>query len=607
MKARALVLGIVMSVLLLGVAGVLYGLSAMGSEGQYRAAVSLVRQVQQLSSQWSVEIARVKADPLADFDSLAAFIPRMAQLKRDLLGTVRGIGGVPDRLASDVNGFLSALEAQEERIERFKTGYAVVRNSTRYLPLAAANVTRQAQAAHEEALGRAIAVLVQDMNLFLSNPTDTARARLAEELERLREASVAHPPALANGLANFVAHAEVLLDRQGPTEELFQRATSSDIAVLTERLVGAFEFELGKQALRGAWYERGMLGVIALLALFWVGLALQQRVRGAAPALVAQAPLTDVALAGADTGSRSAAPGGDSAPGEEDEEDLRAVVLAAAGDGTGIEEAQGLDVGLAPALAPAEPVPGVDDALRQGFLARCVADSLAASAGRIATRMDYLHQTQSRIQQALQDHDALLPALADGADLDEEIEAAGAIAVGVRREMNAIADLARRLAASAALPNGTLERDMVDLNACVEEALAATHAEEAATVARRLGPLPEVFASRAEIRLLLTQVIDNAVRAVQGLEQRTGAIKVDTTRRNDDILITVIDNGAGISAERRAKIFRPFYTSRNGAMGLGLTLAHHLATKYEGDIKVNSLPDQGTVTRITLPVGTSGL
>ena len=611
MKARALVLGIVMSVLLLGVAGVLYVLAGGGAQAQYRGAVSLARQVQQLSSQWSVEIARVKSDPLADFDSLTAFIPRMAQLKRDLSGTVRGIAGLPDRLASDVNAFLSALEAQEERIERFKTGYAVVRNSTRYLPLAATNVTRQAQAAHEEALGRAIAVLVQDMNLFLSNPTDTARARLAEELERLREASVAQPPALANGLANFVAHAEVLLDRQGPTEELFQRATSSDIAVLTERLVGAFEFELGKQALQSAWYERGMLGVIALLALVWVGLALQQRVRAAdpvAPGAVA-APLVDAAPAGAVAGSRSApaVPAGDSVPGEEDEEDLRAAVLAAAGDGVGLEEAQGLDVGLEPALSAAESASGVDDALRQGFLARCVADSLAASAGRIATRMDYLHQTQSRIQQALQDHDALLPALADGSDLDEEIEAAGAIAVGVRREMNAIADLARRLAASAALPNGTLERDMVDLNACVEEALAATHAEEAATVARRLGPIPEIFASRAEIRLLLTQVVDNAVRAVQGLEQRAGAIKVDTARRNDDILITVIDNGAGISAERRAKIFRPFYTSRNGAMGLGLTLAHHLATKYEGDIKVNSLPDQGTVTRITLPAGSPGL
>ena len=601
MKARALVLGIVVSVLLLGVAGALYALSAGGAERQYRAAVALTRQIQQLSSQWSVEIARVKSDPLADFDSLAAFIPRMAQLKRELSGTVRAIAELPDRLASDVNAYLSELDAQEERVERFKTGYAVVRNSTRYLPLAATNVTRQAQDAREEALVRGIAVLVQDMNLFLSNPTETVRARLVEELARLREASVSKPPALANGLANFVAHGEVLLDKQGPTEELFHAATSSGIGDLTERLLGSFEFELSRRALQSAWYERGMLGVIAVLALFWVGLALQQRVRGSAPpatapGLSAQAP--------APVAAPPAGPADAVEPAAGEEEDLRAAVFAAAGDA---DDIGAQDMGVAFALSPTQPAPGLENALLHGFLARCVADNLAASANRIATRMDYLHQTQSRIRQALQDNDALLPALADGTDLDEEIEAAGAIASGVRREMNTIADLARRLATSTTMPNGTLDRDMIDLNACVEEALLATHAEESATVARRLGPLPEIFASRAEIRLLLTKVIENSVHAVQGLQQRTGTIKVDTARRNDDILVTVIDNGAGISADRRARIFRPFYTSRDGAMGLGLTLANYLATKYEGDIKVNSLPEQGTVTRITLPTASPGL
>ena len=279
-------------------------------------------------------------------------------------------------------------------------------------------------------------------------------------------------------------------------------------------------------------------------------------------------------------------------------------MLSAAGAaervGQGIEES---DRAASPAVAAEEATVSVEAALLQGFLAVSVADSLSASARRVATRMDYLHQTQSRIQQALSDNDALLPALADGTDLDEEIEAIGAIASGVSREMNTVADLARRLAASDTVRDGILDRDMVDLNACVEEALEATRAEESATVARRLGPLPEIFASRAEIRLLLIKVIENAVQAVQGLEGRAGTIKVDTARRGDDILVTVIDNGAGISTERRAKIFRPFYTSRDGAVGLGLTLASHLATKCEGDIKVNSLPDQGTVTRITLPAG----
>ena len=93
---------------------------------------------------------------------------------------------------------------------------------------------------------------------------------------------------------------------------------------------------------------------------------------------------------------------------------------------------------------------------------------------------------------------------------------------------------------------------------------------------------------------------------VERLDDRKGTIKIDTAQRNEEIVITIIDNGAGITPDRRKQIFKPFYTSRDGAMGLGLTLAGHLVKKYEGGIKVNSLPGQGTVTRITLPTGTPG-
>ena len=367
-----------------------------GSNGgqQYRTSIGLVRQIQQLSSSWSIEIARVRADPLADFDSLAAFIPRMARLKEGLSDAARRIPDLPDRLASDVRGYLSAIDAKEERIERFKTGYAVVRNSSRFLPLAATNVARQAQEIDDAPLARSISMLTQDMNLYLATPTDTGKERLTADMEKLREDSVAYPPPLANALANMLAHAEVLLARQAPTDLLFQEATSNEITDLANRLAGNLEFELAGEESLATHYERGVLAVIGVLALFWILLAVQQRARG-----------------------------------------------------------------------------GVS-----------------------------------------------------------------------------------------------------------------------ASVSKRLGDVPEIFASKTEIRLLLAQILENSVCAVEGLEERKGSIKIDTAQRNEEILITIIDNGAGITPDRRKQIFKPFYTSRDGAMGLGLTLAGHLVKKYEGGIKVNSLP-----------------
>ena len=102
MKPGALILGIVVSVVLLAAAGVLYTMTGTTSGQQYRTAIELVRQTQQLSSSWSIEIARVKADPFADFDSLAAFMPRMAHLKGDLNDAARRIPELPDRLSSEV-------------------------------------------------------------------------------------------------------------------------------------------------------------------------------------------------------------------------------------------------------------------------------------------------------------------------------------------------------------------------------------------------------------------------------------------------------------------------------------------------------------------------
>ena len=591
MKSGALILGIIVSALLLAAAGALYTMAGSSSGQSYRASIDLVRQIQQLSSGWSIEIARVRSDPLADFDSLAAFIPRMASLKESLSDAARRIPDLPDRLASDVRGYLSAIDAKEERIERFKTGYAVVRNSTRYLPLAATNVTRQAQETNDDPLARSISMLTQDMNLYLATPTDTGKERLTADMEKLREDSVAYPPPLANTLANMLAHAEVLLARQAPTNLLFQEATSNDITDLADRLAGNLEFELARQDALATNYERGVLAVIGVLALFWILLAVQQRARGGAAALGASGE----ALAGA----ASEVAIGDYEPLHSMalQDELGALPLGALPLGAIDRELAAAAVSASPAGLSAE------TAMLYGYLADRVGDNVAAAAERVAARVDYLRQTHQRIHAALQGSEVIVE-LANGTDLDEEIEAASAIANHVRREVNGIADLARRLASFSGLPNGDVDRDMVDVNACIEEVVSATRAEGAAAVSKRLGDVPEIFASKTEIRLLLAQILENSVCAVGALEDRKGTIKIDTARRNEEILITILDNGAGITPDRRKQIFKPFYTSRDGAMGLGLTLAGHLVKKYEGGIKVNSLPGQGTVTRITLPTGT---
>lgn len=591
MKSGAIFLGVAVSAVLLAAAGFLYLMAAGGSDDRYRKSIDLVRQAQQISSDWSVEVAQVKSDPFADFDALSAFVPRMAAVKENLIGTASHIPDIPDRLVNNIHAYVNEIEAKEESIERFKTGYAVVRNSARYLPLAAASTSRQAQEAGDDDLARRISALVRDINLYLTTPTETAQTRLTEELDAVRAASLAYPPALSHAVANLLSHAEVLVAKQRSTEELFNQAISTRISDRTGQLVSSLEFELGKKASLAKYYNTAILAVFGILALFWILLAVQQRLRGGVLAAAPNpAPPSPVA---------TAAP----LP----EEPALAKIRPPDAAGPAAQDAT-VPEGSLPSPAAASPPPGRQDLLEaavvHGFVAKCVADTLAAAADQITSRVDYLRQTQDRIQEAMRNGNAI-PELRDGADLDEEVGAISAIASSVRQEAAGIADLARRLGSfsNSDVPHEDIERSMIDINACVEEALESTGAGSVATVAKGLGDVPELFALKSEFLLLLAKILENSVLAVQEMSGRKGIIKVDTAFRNDEIQITVIDNGDGIAPDQRGSIFKPFHTSRDDALGIGLSLAGHLARKYGGTIKINSLPGQGTVARITLPSG----
>ncbi len=586
MRSGAVILGISVSTVLLAVAGYLYVLADNDGGRHYRKSIDLVRQMQVLSSGWSVEITRVRSDPFSDFDSLVAFIPRMARFKEKLSERAQRVPDLPDRIGGEINAYLSLIDAKEERIERFKTSHAVLRNSKRYLPLAAASVLRQARESGNGALVASVSSLTRDVNLHLERPIQTAEIRLMSEIEKLRRASVSYAPSLAHAVENLLAHAEVLVDKQGPTEELFEQVTSNHISGSADQLARNLEFELGRTMVLASYYDRGTLAVFGVLVLFWIALALQQRFRGGSNPLQAAAdtrpaPARGIAI-GEDDTVAAARPA-------ELESPLAPQVPRPAGSAPIAEQREAV---------PAHRDP--DAVLQNGFVVKCVAGILASSAEEIADRMEFLRKTQQRIRDALDNGEPMVASSVE-ANLDEDVDAIAVVASSVRQKVNGIADLAKRLGSFSDTPAGHVDRSTIDINACIEDVIAAACAGTGATIVKNLGAIPEIFASKTEFHMLLAELVRNSVLAVQDLTEKKGIIKIDSARKDDEILITVIDNGMGITPDRQRSIFKPFYTSRDGAMGIGLALAGHLVGKYEGTVKINSLPGQGTVARITLP------
>jgi signal transduction histidine kinase len=121
------------------------------------------------------------------------------------------------------------------------------------------------------------------------------------------------------------------------------------------------------------------------------------------------------------------------------------------------------------------------------------------------------------------------------------------------------------------------------------------------TVHRQYAPnLPRICVYASELNQVWTNLIDNAIYAMNG----KGDLTVKTAQEGDEILVEIIDTGAGIPPDIQSRIYDPFFTTKGvgEGSGLGLDIAHRIIVKrHHGDIRVASKPGK-TCFQIRLPI-----
>ncbi|HJT92980.1 MAG TPA: ATP-binding protein, partial [Mycobacterium sp.] len=106
-----------------------------------------------------------------------------------------------------------------------------------------------------------------------------------------------------------------------------------------------------------------------------------------------------------------------------------------------------------------------------------------------------------------------------------------------------------------------------------------------------------IRADRDQIEQLLINLVRNGVDAVL---ETGGAVGLSWTATPDAVEICVTDDGPGISAATNP--FVPFFTTKSGGSGIGLTLARQIAEAHDGSLTLTNRPERGTVARLRLPV-----
>ncbi len=77
---------------------------------------------------------------------------------------------------------------------------------------------------------------------------------------------------------------------------------------------------------------------------------------------------------------------------------------------------------------------------------------------------------------------------------------------------------------------------------------------------------------------------------------------ISSTVRDNKFVITIADNGCGMSEESLSKIFEPYYTTKANGTGLGMTMVYKIIKEFSGEIIVDSKEGEGTAFTITFPI-----
>jgi signal transduction histidine kinase len=147
---------------------------------------------------------------------------------------------------------------------------------------------------------------------------------------------------------------------------------------------------------------------------------------------------------------------------------------------------------------------------------------------------------------------------------------------------------------------------LMDINGPIEEAIhlsAVSLRKRNIRIEKNLaGNLPLCYLDAQLIEQVLLNLITNSAEAMKDDKQAPKIIAVTSAVVDDQIQVSVSDSGPGVPPESREIIFDPFYTTKNGSSGIGLSLSHRIIADHGGTLIALAGQLGGAEFRIEIPV-----
>ncbi len=233
------------------------------------------------------------------------------------------------------------------------------------------------------------------------------------------------------------------------------------------------------------------------------------------------------------------------------------------------------------------------------------AEAHAAHATRVGTMgvfaASLVHEITQPIAAGLANAETVVDLLAQPSlDLDELRATAADMVADNRRARELIQQLRRFLR------RGEVERVALDFREIQDDVVRlvanAAEAKGVELVVDRGPEVPKFEGDRVQIQQVLLNLVLNALDAVAANPAGNRRVTISAGPIEAGLRVEVADTGRGMDATTLKRIFQPFFTTKPGGMGLGLSISQTIVATHGGALSVRSAPGGGTTFRIELPL-----
>jgi C4-dicarboxylate-specific signal transduction histidine kinase len=152
-----------------------------------------------------------------------------------------------------------------------------------------------------------------------------------------------------------------------------------------------------------------------------------------------------------------------------------------------------------------------------------------------------------------------------------------------------------------------IEMVPLDVNNVVGETIALVQRElishQVSLRTELASALPTVLGDRVQLQQVIINLVMNGIEAMHSVTDRSRELVIRSGQdATGQVIVSVTDCGAGISGENAGQLFNPFFTTKSGGMGMGLSICRSIMEGHSGRLWATANVAHGATFQFTLPV-----